>query len=322
MPGQGATRTDGNFKSFSTAHIPHHERVEFWEAHNADALIGLDIRPLHTQTLDAQQHNRETSHTRAAKVLGSSQLVERTPEMIKKHPTEAVALFFCTQGDSFYSDENSTHVLQAGQMLACNADRPFLRGFGVGVSEMVLTVSMDAYTEITRGKPLTSPVKLTFGSALGTDSGPTAATQLARLVDSSLNASHDQAATFEDQTLSWLESLFHEGQADLNQLFQQAQHFIDLNLAHPNLRRTDLARWLHLSERQVGRVFSAQGTSFSNELLLRRVQAARSILQTEPHAPIADIARRCGFSSTSYFSRSFRKVLGHSPSEERAHIDY
>ena len=320
MPGQNTTETDGNFKSFSTAHIPHHERVEFWEAHNADALIGLDIRPLHTQTLEAQQHNRETSQIRAAKVLGSSQLVERTPEMIKEHPTESVALFFCTQGDSFYSDESSTHVLQAGQLLACDADRPFLRGFGVGVSEMVLTVSMDAYTQITRGKPLTSPVKLTFGSSLDTDGCPTAATQLARLVDGALSAPDEHAATFEDQTLSWLESLFNEGSPDLTQLFQQAQHFMEVNLAHPNLRRSDLARWLHLSERQVGRVFSAQGTSFSNELLLRRVQAARSILQAEPHVSIADVARRCGFGSTSYFSRSFRKIVGHSPTAERAQM--
>lgn len=320
MPDQRTTGTDGNFKTFSTAQIPHHERVEFWEAHNADALIGLDIRPLHTQTLEAQQHNRETSHIRAAKVLGSSQLVERSPEMIKKHPTEAVALFFCTQGDSFYSDEHSTHVVQAGQVLACNADRPFLRGFGVGVSEMVLTVSMDAYTQITRGKTLTTPVKLTFGNSLETDHSPTAATQLARLVDSALSAPNEHASTFEDQALSWLESLFHEGHPDLNQLFQQAQHFIDQNLARPNLRRSDLARWLHLSERQVGRIFEVHGTSFSNEVLLRRVQAARSILQTEPHIPIADVARRCGFGSTPYFSRSFRKVMGRSPSEDRARI--
>jgi len=320
MPGQGTTETGGNFRSFSTAHIPHHERVEFWEAHNADALIGLDIRPLHTQTLDAQQHNRETSQIRAAKVLGSSQLVERTPEMIKKHPTDAVALFFCTQGDSFYSDEKSTHVLQAGQLLACNADRPFLRGFGIGVSEMVLTVSMESFTQITRGKPLTTPVKLTFGSSLDTASSATAATQLARLVDNALSAPSDHAATFEDQTLAWLDSLFHEGHPDLHQLFQQAQHFIDANFGHPNLRRSDLARWLHLSERQIGRVFAAHGTSFSNELLQRRVQAARSMLQAEPHVAIADVARRCGFGSTSYFSRSFRKILGHSPTTERAQL--
>src|SRR5699024_4756570 len=155
--------THDSFKSFSTSHIPHHERLEYWEAHNADALIGLDIRPLHAQTLQAQQYNPESPTTRAAKVQGSSQLIERTPDMIRKYPTESVALFFCTQGDSFYSDEQGTHVLQAGQLLACNADSPFIRGFGVGVSEFVLTVSMDEFTKISAGKPLKQAHTFTFG---------------------------------------------------------------------------------------------------------------------------------------------------------------
>lgn len=122
MPDNANGATPHNFKSFSTDHIPHNERLEYWEAHNADALIGLDIRPLHDQTLEARQQNQLSSTIRAAKVFGSSQLIERSPEMIRKHPTEAVALFFCTHGDSFYTDEHGTHVLQAGQPLVCNAD--------------------------------------------------------------------------------------------------------------------------------------------------------------------------------------------------------
>src|SRR5699024_904846 len=113
-----------------------------------DALIGLDIRPLHDQTLEAQQQNRQSDSIRLAKVHGSSQLIERSTEMIRKHPTESVALFLCTQGDSFYTDENGSQLLQAGQMLACNADSSFVRGFGVGVHEMVLTIRMDEFLSI------------------------------------------------------------------------------------------------------------------------------------------------------------------------------
>src|SRR5690625_3859955 len=130
MPDNTKAAQQQDFRSFTTAHIPHHERVEFWEAHNADALIGLDIRPLHTQTLEAQQQNRETSKIRAAKVLGSSQLVERSTQMIRKHPTEAIALFFCTQGDSFYNDATGTHVLYTVQLVVCNVARPLLLGGG------------------------------------------------------------------------------------------------------------------------------------------------------------------------------------------------
>lgn len=196
--------TQDNFKSFSTSHIPHHERLEYWEAHNADALIGLDIRPLHALTLDAQQHNRESPTTRVAKVQGSSQLIERTPDMIRKHPTESVALFFCTQGDSFYSDKQGTHVLQSGQMLACNADSPFIRGFGVGVSELVLTVSMDEFTKISGGKPLKKAQTFTFSRSSGESPEIGAAQRLAQWVENSLSAPDQPTESAEPAFLSYL----------------------------------------------------------------------------------------------------------------------
>jgi AraC-like DNA-binding protein len=318
MPGNTNAAQQQNFRSFTTAHIPHHERVEFWEAHNAEALIGLDIRPLHTQTLEAQQQNRETPKIRAAKVLGSSQLVERSTQMIRKHPTEAIALFFCTQGDSFYSDATGTHVLYPGQLLACNADSPFIRGFGLQVSEMVLTVSREEFMQLSGGDALTSPKKFTFAASLDTAGHHSAATRLAHLVDHALQAPHELAETFEDETLAWLESLFQAESQDALGLFQQAQYFIDINLHRPDLRRTDLARLLHVSERQIARIFAANDTSFSRELVVRRVRSAQSLLINEPNTPIAEIAQRCGFRSTAYFSRAFRSVIGRSPSDERA----
>src|SRR5690625_7792143 len=76
------------FKSFTTRHIPAHERIDYWEAHNSDALIGYDIRTLNEQTLSAEQRNRLFPRLRAAQVRGSSQIVERTPSMVRQHRSE------------------------------------------------------------------------------------------------------------------------------------------------------------------------------------------------------------------------------------------
>lgn len=306
-----------NFKSFSTKNIPHHERLEYWEAHNAEALIGLDIRPLHAQALVAQQYNRESPTTRLAKVRGSSQLIERSPEMIRKYPTESVALFFCTQGDSFYSDENGSHVLQAGQMLACDADTTFVRGFGVGVSEMVMTVHMDAFLKISGGRTLKQAEKFIFGHATDHRPPSAAARQIAQWVDQALAVSDQECINTTDTHLTLLEMLFQSSGNDSGQLYEQAQHFMNMHLENPDFRRADIANMLHMSERQVARLFAANDTSFSRELLSKRIQAAEHLLTTERHTPIADIARRCGFGSTAYFSRTFRQMVGSSPSEAR-----
>lgn len=321
MPDSAHDMNQNDFKSFTTAHIPHHERLEYWEAHNADALIGLDIRPLHAQTLEAQQHNRQSSTTRAAKVLGSSQLIERSEQMIRKYPTESVALFFCTQGDSFYSDAQGTHLLHTGQLLICDADQPFIRGFGVGVSEMVLTVTMEEFTRISGGKPLENAQKFTFGSPVDQQPRLAAATRLAQWVDNVLNPTNPPAEILENDYLSWLEALFQGGGTDTTQLFEEAQAFINLHLSNPDLRRTDIASLLHMSERQVARLFAAHNTSFSREILLKRTRAAQRLLVAEPQAPIAEIAQRCGFRTTPHFSRTFREITGHSPTEMRARGD-
>src|SRR5699024_4637374 len=151
-PERSASTIQQNFKSFSTRHVPTHERIDYWEAHNNDALIGLDIRTLNGQTLIAEQHNRLLPTIRAAKVRGSSQLVERTPEMIRKYPTDEVALFFCLQGDSFFCDQNGTQVLHAGQVLACNADTTYIRCRGRSVSESVITLEIAVLIQCSGGQ--------------------------------------------------------------------------------------------------------------------------------------------------------------------------
>src|SRR5699024_7942017 len=220
-------------------------------AHTADALICLEIRPSPEQPLEAQEHTRESPTTRDATVLDASVSLARSPDMIPGHPWDSVALFFCMQGESFYCDENGSQILHAGQMLACNADTTFIRGFGVGVSEMVLTVSMEEFTKASGGESLTDAKKFTFGRSPDTQPRIAAATRLAQCVDNALNATDHPAGIFEEECLSWIETLFQGTGRDSAQLFEQAQHFINVHLSSPDLRRTDIASALHVSQRQV-----------------------------------------------------------------------
>lgn len=305
------------FKSFTTRNIPAHERIDYWEAHNSDALIGYDIRTLNEQALSAEQRNRLFPRLRAAKVLGSSQIVERTPSMVRQHPTEAVALFFCLQGDSFFFNEHGTEVLRPGQVLACKADSTFIRGFGEGVSEMVLTVHMEDFIRLSGGESLTRPQKFAFSLSPGAQPARTAAHRLAYWIDNALNNTTAPANTIQDDCMSWLEMLFKGAGTDSVQMYETAHQFMDIHLGNPGLRRTDIAHRLGVSERQVTRLFSANNTSFSRQLTIKRVAAARSLLATEHQTTISDIARRCGFRSMSHFSRTFREITGYSPSDVR-----
>lgn len=54
------------------------------------------------------------------------------------------------------------------------------------------------------------------------------------------------------------------------------------------------------------------GTPFSVFLNMYRVSRAKELLEN-PEIKISDVAQRCGFSNLSYFSKTFKKIVGLSP---------
>lgn len=75
----------------------------------------------------------------------------------------------------------------------------------------------------------------------------------------------------------------------------------------------ELARALAVSRTRLDRAFAADlGSSVQKELARMRIDEARHLLAA-PDRPIADVARRVGFSSPAYFSSAFRAATGLSP---------
>jgi AraC-like DNA-binding protein len=107
-----------------------------------------------------------------------------------------------------------------------------------------------------------------------------------------------------------------------------ARCHIDEHLTDPGLSAERIAAAIGISERQLSRVFAADGTSVPRHILTRRLQLAYSILAAPPPArheaaenptrtvdagtteTVAGIAARCGFTSANYFSHMFRQHFG------------
>lgn len=84
-----------------------------------------------------------------------------------------------------------------------------------------------------------------------------------------------------------------------------------------NLSNEWLAQYFNMSESHFYTVCQAQlGLSPQKYILQRKLQQAQSLLRSS-RLPVALIAQRFGFASTSAFSRAYRKTLGHSPAQER-----
>lgn len=91
------------------------------------------------------------------------------------------------------------------------------------------------------------------------------------------------------------------------------------NLHQSTLCARTAARAAGISERYVRSLFAAEGTSFSDWVADRRLDAIRHrlLLPRESARPIADIAAELGFVEPSTFYRRFKARFGRSPSEFR-----
>ena len=312
---QGAQPPSG-LVSFSTAQIPASHRIEYWESHNAKALIGLDIRTLENVPLVAEEVNLYFPALRFAGVRGSSQIVERSERVIAEHPTGDVAIFFALSGEAFFYHSTGMILLRPGQAVLYDADRPFVRGFSRGLQELVLTVPHEEYVRLTHGKPLKEPVVFDFATGGGNPGRDPAATSLASLINSALRRPQEDLYRVEQEAFGLVERLLARAtDTGRDSAYRRAVQEIEHRFGDLALDRAQVAAAAGVSERQLSRLFAAQNKTFADHLQAHRLQAAEALLVSEPRTTVAEIARRCGFASPSHFARVFKARTGVSPLE-------
>ena len=307
-------------KVFSTAGLPAARRVERWESHNADALIGLDVRA--PGPLDATEVNVQLPEARLARVRACAHSVERTAAVIDRSPADSVAVYLTLRGPASFASADGTRELRPGDALVCATDRPFARGFARGLEELVVTVPCDALGRRAGIAPVSRPAITSFaaGAAAGGAARPLPgagqyARALARLTGRATGPG--PVAPPDENTLLDLVAVLAAGRdAALATAHRAAAHcHIEEHLTDPGLSADQVAAAVGISERQLSRVFAADGTSVPRHILTRRLRLAYAILAAppargEPAATVADVAARCGFTSANYFSHVFRRHFG------------
>lgn len=107
----------------------------------------------------------------------------------------------------------------------------------------------------------------------------------------------------------------HRQRAKIDRVLRAARE----RLRDPDLDVESIARAVHLSPRQVHRLFADEPMSLMQWVLVQRLQNChRELCRPEAaERPISEIAYGWGFGDQAHFSRAFRKHFGMSPSELR-----
>jgi AraC-like DNA-binding protein len=308
-PAGGAAPT-----AFSTVDLPLEQRIELWETHNEDALIGLRCRTLSADVLEATEINVQVDRLHLARVRGSSHVVERDLDLIRRRPAESVALFFSLVGEAFFYHDDGVRTLRPGQLLMCDADRPFMRGFSHGLEELVVKIPRQLFAEVTGIEHVVEPRVMSFGAGANA-----VAHTLAKTVGGA--ARDDDATPTEEETLlDLVAALTGRTERDPSAAHRAAaQTFIEQNLVDASLSADTVAAAIGLSTRHLSRVFASTGTGFPKYVLGRRLDVARRLLE-KPAATsmtIAEVAHHCGFTSAAHFSSAFTTQYGETASDVR-----
>jgi AraC-like DNA-binding protein len=314
---------------FSTVGLPAARRIERWESHNAAALIGLDVRA--TGALEATEVNVRLPAVRLARVRGSAHAVERTPKVIARCPADSIAIYLTLRGNASFASADGSRELRPGDVLVCATDRPFARGFARGLEELVVTVPSAALRGRADAALVSKPSTTSFAVAGGPAAGvprPLPGTgqyarALARLTGRATGSM--PAPPPDEGTLLDLVAVLATGRdAARASAHRAAAHcHIAEHLTDPRLSAEQIAAAVGISERQLSRVFAADGTSVPRHILVRRLELAYSMLAAPPpargeaDATVAEVAARCGFTSANYFSHAFRQHFGFRASELR-----
>lgn len=297
-------------QAFSTAHVPSAERLRAWEEHNADALIALKCRTPGGEDFRAREDNLALGRVHLARVRATAHIVERSADLVERRPTGSVAIYVSLRGEALFQQAGRRQVVRPGDIVVCDADGSFVRGFGQGLDELAARVHREALPErAALGEPLIvrSSEANPYGRAL------------ARLVGRSVGG--EAAIRPDEQAIVDLASALVSGGATRRPVVHRALACarIEEQLHDPRLSAPEVAEAVGISVRQLTRVFAEAGTTFPRYVLGRRLELAYGVL-TGPDAAqsrTASVAAMCGFSSVAHFSQTFHARFGVTAGELR-----
>ena len=130
----------------------------------------------------------------------------------------------------------------------------------------------------------------------------------------------ESAASADEVSLYMKNALVHiagnvEGPEDGSAVIRKAKEFVDENFGN-DISLEDVAEHVFLNPTYFSRYFKQYaGENFTSYLFKKRINYAKKLL--DEHFTIEEVAKKCGYSSTKYFTQSFKKHVGKTPKEYR-----
>jgi AraC-like DNA-binding protein len=308
---------------FDTDVVEPHERFSFWTESSDRAFFPCTFEPRDASGFSGTVRQYLMGPLTISRVTSADTSVSRTWSDIAQNDPEALHLSLQLRGCAVFSQHGRSTAVSAGEMVLYDTSHPFSIVTNDSYDLVVLECSRlllglrgdDAVARF--ASPLRSDVARMLVAPFLTRLAQGLGDGTVREGDTDLGES----------ALYLLRALCLDTDAPRapqpGSLLARVKQHIDGRLADPDLRPDAIAAAHYVSTRHLQKLFQAEGTTVTDWIRERRLEACRRELRDPAHAheTVLTIATRWGLRNPAHFSRSFRALYGCTPSDYRGAAD-
>lgn len=301
--------------SLSTSGLAPKKQIQCW----SDALMDLcgqfEVDPLEASSLEGRINYTTVSTLKLCQIEASQHRIAHTISRAKLSEHPFVKILFQTHGNSYFEQNGRRIEVKPGDCLAYDVSCPHTIVSPSLTRHEVVIVPKELLQE--RGFRLSKMSACKLSARTGT--GRIAHDFVHAVFDEAAKLSPHNAIGVADSLIDLLllplreaDTAFDRGGAEA--MYIRAQFFIREHLRDPELSIDQISAALGCTKRYLHMLFSDRGMTVSDYIWRARLQHCRQELETQSGKTITDVAFSWGFSSSSHFSRVFRKYFGVVPS--------
>jgi AraC family transcriptional regulator, positive regulator of tynA and feaB len=302
-------------RSLSTAGLAPKQQIQCWTDALTDLCGHFDVDPMEASSFEGRVNYTTVSKLKLCQIEASQHRIAHTVSRARLSEHPYVKILFQTHGISYFEQNGRHIVVMPGDCLAYDVSCPHTIVSPAMTRHEVVIVPKELLLE--RGFRLAKMSACKLSARTGT--GRIAHDFVHAVFDEATKLSPNNAAGVADSLIDLLLLPLREADAMFDRvgpeaMYVRAQGFIREHLRDPDLSIDQISAALGCTKRYLHMLFSDRGMTVSDYIWQTRLQNCRHELETQAGKTITDVAFSWGFSSSSHFSRVFRKYFGFVPS--------
>src|SRR6202789_2375704 len=290
-------------------------QIQVWSDTLTDLCGHFDIDPMEASSFEGRINYTTVSKLKLCQIEASQHRLAHTPSRAKLGTHPYVKILFQTYGISHFEQDGRRIELTPGDCLAYDVSCPHTIVIPKLTRHEVAMVPKELLQE--RGFRSAKMFACKLSARTGT--GRIAYDFVHAAFDEATRLSPNNAIGVADSLIDLLLLPLREPDAMFNRvgpeaMYVRAQFFIRGHLRDPDLSIDQISAALNCTKRYLHMLFSDRGTTISDYIRHARLQHCRQELEPHSGKTLTDVAFSWGFSSSSHFSRVFRKYFGVVPS--------